>query len=147
MSASTAIARAPHGHFQKGAGSANPGGKPKAQTWNAAVMARELAAATNDFQEVRDFLLEVFRDKTRSMDERRWAVQVILDYGVGKPAQAIQLAGAVVHADAGTPQGDAITIAALVASGASDEDLATFERALAPLLGGGAIDAASVEVP
>lgn len=56
-------------------------------------MAEHLAAATGDGKELRDWLLGIWRDKTNSLEDRKWAFDRIADRMLGKPMAEVVVSG------------------------------------------------------
>lgn len=72
--------------FQKGK-SGNPGGRSRAY----AALARYIRDKTNNGQELADHLLAIARNKKAEARVRLLAIETLLDRGIGKPVQAVDL--------------------------------------------------------
>ena len=108
------------GHLYRKGQSGNPGGRPRAA---ALAIAKKFRVATDDGDEVRQFVIDVMRGKLRGVDDaksRRWACDVVLDRGWGKPQQFIEITNGE-----GAPKVDYSVL--------TDDELAELERITAKL--------------
>ncbi len=75
----------PSGHLWKPGKSANPLGRPTGY----AGLARYIKSQTSDYREMADILLAIARDSEHK--DRLAAVAMLLDRGLGKPIQSIEM--------------------------------------------------------
>ncbi len=80
------IARTRDGRFVKGAGSPNPGGKPKDAGWLAEELRKDLPT----------YVMHLYRVATDTTHER-WAdaIKLVFGYAVGKPQEKVEITGGV----------------------------------------------------